>query len=70
MAPKWPVGKQGVNDSTLKRAITNSRYIDVKDPIGSKLLFLSPIRSRKGTYSLKTRHGGRKDCKYVLMCIN
>ena len=23
VAPKWPVGKQGVNDSTLKRAITN-----------------------------------------------
>ena len=33
---------------------TVSRYIDVKDPIGSKLLFLSPIRSRKGAYSLKT----------------
>ena len=30
------------------------RYIDVKDPIGSKLLFLSPIRSRKGAYPLKT----------------
>ena len=35
-------------------SFTISRYIDVKDPIGSKLLFLSPIRSRKGAYPLKT----------------
>ena len=45
----------------------STRYIEVKDPISSELLFLSPIRSRKGTYSLKTRHGERKDCKYVLI---
>ena len=31
-----------------------TRYIDAKEPIGSKLLFLSPIRSRKGAYQLKT----------------
>ena len=30
-----------------------SRYIDAKEPIGSKLFFLSPIRSRKGAYQLK-----------------
>ena len=31
-----------------------ARYIDVKDPIRSKLLFLIPIHSRKGAYPLKT----------------
>ena len=30
-----------------------SRYIVAKEPIRSNLLFLSPIRSRKGVYSLK-----------------
>ena len=34
--------------------VTLSRYIDAKEPIGSKLLFLSPICSRKGAYPLKT----------------
>ena len=32
----------------------NTGYIDAKEPIGSKLLFLSSIRSRKGAYQLKT----------------
>ena len=32
----------------------SSRYIDAKEPIRAKLLFLSPIRSRKGAYQLKT----------------
>ena len=31
-----------------------TRYIDAKEPIREKLLFLSPIRSRKGAYQLKT----------------
>ena len=31
-----------------------TRYIDAKELIGSKLLFLSPIRSRKGAYQVKT----------------
>ena len=31
-----------------------SRYIDAKEPVGSKLLFPSPIRSRKGAYRLET----------------
>ena len=31
-----------------------SRYRDAKEPIGSKLLFLSPIGSRKVAYQLKT----------------
>ena len=35
-------------------SLTKQRYIDEKDPIGSKLLFLSHIRSRKGAYLLKT----------------
>ena len=39
------------NDSI---AYSSSRCIDAKEPIGSKLLFLSPIRSRKGAYQLKT----------------
>ena len=34
--------------------LQSTRYIDVKDPIGSKLLFLGPIRPRKGAYPLKT----------------
>ena len=37
-----------------------SRYIDAKEPIREKLLFLSPIRSRKGAYPPKTRHGERR----------
>ena len=36
------------------------RYIDAKEPIREKLLFLSPIRSRKGAYPPKTRHGERR----------
>ena len=32
----------------------NARYIDEKEPIREKLLFPSPIRSRKGAYQLKT----------------
>ena len=31
-----------------------TRYIDAKEPIGSNLLFLSPIPSRKGAFQLKT----------------
>ena len=31
-----------------------ARYIDANEPIREKLLFLSPIRSRKGAYQLKT----------------
>ena len=31
-----------------------TRYIDAKEPIREKLLFPSPIRSRKGAYQLKT----------------
>ena len=34
--------------------VLNTRYIDAKEPIRAKLLFLSPIRSRKGAYQLKT----------------
>ena len=36
------------------------RYIDAKEPIRENLLFLSPIRSRKGAYQPKTRHGERR----------
>ena len=39
---------------------TFPRYIDAKEPIREKLLFLSPIRSRKGAYQPKTRHGERR----------
>ena len=38
----------------INASVPSARYIDVKDPIGSKLLFLSPICSREGAYSLKT----------------
>ena len=34
-----------------------SRYIDAKEPIREKLLFLSPIRSRKGAYPPKQDMG-------------
>ena len=39
--------------SNVQRKIPSSRYIEANEPIGSKLLFLSPIRSRKGAYQLK-----------------
>ena len=53
----WLGGDANLPDIDWKSDTINghrSRYIDVKDPIGSKLLFLSPIRSRKGAYPLKT----------------
>ena len=40
--------------SKFYRRYYDSRYIDAKEPIREKLLFLSPIRSRKGAYQLKT----------------
>ena len=39
------------------------RYIDAKELNGSKLLFLSPIRSRKGAYQLKTSLATDSDMK-------
>ena len=42
-----------------------SRFIDANEPIREKLLFLSPIRSRKGAYPSKTRHGERRYFKSV-----
>ena len=46
---------QSCPELSLNTYVASTPYIDVKDPIHSKLLFLSPIRSRKGAYSLKTR---------------
>ena len=48
--------ENGTMDSKLSHILNfaNSQYIDTKEPIGSKLLFLSPIRSKKGAYQLKT----------------
>ena len=40
-----------------------SRYIDANEPICAKLLFLSPICSRKGAYPSKTRRGERRYLK-------
>ena len=37
-----------------QNSVVESRYIDAKEPIREKLLFPSPIRSRKGAYQLKT----------------
>ena len=43
-------------------------YIDIKEPIRSKLFVLSPSCSTKRAYSLKTRHGERRgDSKSVLV---
>ena len=44
-----------IHQTFLKTILASSaRYIDAKEPIRAKLLFLSPIRSRKGAYQLKT----------------
>ena len=40
-----------INNVVIFLPIT--RYIDAKEPIRAKLLFLSPIRSRKGAFQLK-----------------
>ena len=37
-----------------------ARYIDAKESIREKLLFLSPIRSRKGTYPPKNKTCGEE----------
>ena len=37
--------------------LENAWNIDAKELIGSKLLFLSPVRSRKSAYRLKTSLG-------------
>ena len=44
-------------------ASDGSRYIDANEPIGSNLLFLSPICSRKGAYQLKTSLAIESDIK-------
>ena len=46
-------------ESCFKR-IPFSRYIDAKEPIREKLLFLSPICSRKGAYPPKTKTCGEE----------
>ena len=40
--------------------LVSPRYIDAKEPISEKLLFLSPFRSRKEAYPPKTSHGERR----------
>ena len=40
-----------------------TRYIDAKEPIREKLLFPSPILSRKGAYQLKTTFAIDSDIK-------
>ena len=48
------------NNYIIKSNQASTRYIDAKEPIHVELLFLSPIRSRKGAYPPKTRHGERR----------
>ena len=58
-----PPAKHG-NFLTMKKQISDTRYIDANEPIREKLLFLSPIRSRKGAYPPKQDMGERRHFKY------